>query len=188
MQVEQLYTPCGATNDQLLQHVETDMLLGLAVHQLTASIPDSYPGAKDVRELVCQLGCSALYSLWSKTSLHQLPLPAAYTGPQLALHVMRSPLGPSFVQQQQQQQEPQRQQQQIRYHFLAPISQLLTELLPLLSSYCLGRVQQQRGQRQQLPKNCNSSCSWVVAEGRELGVRSPVSIWRQQSGLSAPQL
>lgn len=41
-------TPCGASNAQLLLGLETDMLLGLAVHQLAASIPASYPGAQDV--------------------------------------------------------------------------------------------------------------------------------------------
>ena len=161
MQVDELYTPFGAITDRLLLQLEIDMLLGLAVHQLTASIPDSFSLAQGARELACELKCSALYMLWNKTSLHQLSLPAAYTGPQLALQVMQSPLGsPSLLEQQQQQPQPQPQplspppqdqqplQQQPQYYTIAPTSQLLTELLPLLTSYCLARVHQQREQQQ----------------------------------------
>jgi hypothetical protein len=41
MQAQYLSTPCGASNAQLLLLLETDMLLSLAVNQLTGSIPDS---------------------------------------------------------------------------------------------------------------------------------------------------
>jgi hypothetical protein len=131
---------------QLLLQVETDMLLGLVVHQLTASIPDSYPGALGVRQWAfCHLNCSSLLKVFERTKsgLHQLPLSAAYTGPQLTLQVMPSPLGPpAAVLHGQQQQQQQRQQPQ--WNTVTPAAQLLTELLPLLTSYCLARLQQRR--------------------------------------------
>ena len=142
MQVNELSTSSGATSTQLLlQLVETDMLLGLAVHQLTASIPDSYPGAQAAREAAFKLSKSALLELsQSSISLHRLPLPAPYTGPQLALQIMPSPLGPPApAALQQVQHQPQ-------CYTVTPTAQLLTELLPLLTSYCLARVQQQHDQ------------------------------------------
>lgn len=98
MQVEHLSTPCGASNARLLQQMEMHMLLTLMVHQLTASIPASYPGAKEARIRACYLNCTP--SLWPTTSLHRLPLPAAYTGPQLALQAMPSLVGGQHSRQQ----------------------------------------------------------------------------------------
>jgi hypothetical protein len=172
MQVEQLCTLSGsaASNDQLLRMVETDMLLGLAVHQLTASIPVSYPGAKVVGELASKLLYYALFALWEKISMHQLPLPAAYTGPQLALQVMRSPLGPSLLQQQQQQQQEPQQQQ---YYTVAPSSQLLTELLPLLTSYGLSRVQQECARREQLLGALQQQLQQGGGGGQAAGLKEP---------------
>jgi hypothetical protein len=96
-QVEQLFSSSSLASTQLLLRLETDMLLGLAVQQLTASIPDSYPGAQAARDTACQFQCSGLLTLWNKAPagcLHMLPLPAAYVGPQLAIQVTLSPLGP----------------------------------------------------------------------------------------------
>lgn len=96
--------------------------------------------------------------LFSNTtfSLHQLssvPLPAAYTGPGLALQVMPSPLGPPFPVLHGQQQLEQPMQQQLHYYTVTPTAQLRTDLLPLLTSYCMTRVQEQhRAIRQQLPE------------------------------------
>jgi hypothetical protein len=85
----------GAFSAQLLQQLETDMLLGLVVMQLTASIPDSHPRAEEARDLACELGsCDPLHSFWMVAGLHQLPRPAAYTGPQLALQLLPSLLKP----------------------------------------------------------------------------------------------
>jgi hypothetical protein len=111
VQVEELCTQIGTHNDRLLLQLETDMLLGLMVHQLTASIPASHPGAQAVHDETRHLGCPRMLSLmWSKADLHQLPLPAAYTGPQLALQVMPCLLGaptPPETDQPQQPQQPQ---------------------------------------------------------------------------------
>ena len=81
----------GALNAQLLLQLETDALLGLMAHQLAASIPASYPDGNAASDFACQLG-SSLGDLWQKVDLHKLPLPAAYTGPQVALQVMPSAL------------------------------------------------------------------------------------------------
>jgi hypothetical protein len=157
LQVQQWSTPSGPSSTELLRHIETDMLLGLVVHQLTASIPDSDPmvttvTVKDIRAVGHRHAGTPLRKLWHKTSLHQLPLPAPYTAPQLALQVMPSPLGPpaptQLPQGQQSQLLPPLQQQQ--YYTVAPTAQLLTELLPLLTSYCLTTAQQQQQQGQQL--------------------------------------
>lgn len=79
---------------------EMHMLLSLMVHQLqlTASIPTSYQAAKEARIRACYLNCTP--SLWARTSLHRLPLPAAYTGPQLALQAMPSLVGGQHSRQQ----------------------------------------------------------------------------------------
>jgi hypothetical protein len=111
MQVQQLYTPCGASNAQLLLQLETNMLLGLMVHQLTTSILDSYQASRSVRDTACKLRCSAVSCLSAKISLHKVPLSAPYTGPQLALQVIPSPLGPPPPHQSQQQQQQRRQQE-----------------------------------------------------------------------------
>jgi hypothetical protein len=147
----------GPSISELLLHIETDLLLGLAVHQLTASIPSSYLGAKDVRSRAQKLGCTLLRMLWEETSLHVLLVPAAYKGPQLALQIIPSPLLPPLpqpieplVQLWQQLQRQRLQQQQLQLHTVTPTSQLLTELLPLLTSYCLATAQLQRQQWQQL--------------------------------------
>jgi hypothetical protein len=79
----------------------------------------------------------------NKTSLHQLPLPAAYTGPQLALQVTPSQL-------QQPPQQPSQQGQQPQCYTVTPTPQLLAELLPLLTSHCLAKVQQQHAPQQQM--------------------------------------
>ena len=171
MQVQQLTTPCGTANAQLLLQLETDMLLGLAVHQLVATMPASFPKQHALSELACRLKCSALASLRVKANLHKLPLPAAYTGPQLAVQVMPSPLGvpppPTPLSQgeqqqhqQQQQQSPHQQQQQPHHqqqhqqqpqcYTVAPTAQLLAELLPLLTSQCLYKVHEQQGLREEL--------------------------------------
>ena len=131
----------GAFSAQLLLQLETDMLLSLAMLQLTASIPDSNPGALVAREMACQLcSCGALFQLWQGTNLHQLPRPAAYTGPQLALQLLPSPFKQPPLPQQQQRQ--QRQQQPAEWCVLAPTAPLLTELLPLLTRQCLFQLQQ----------------------------------------------
>jgi hypothetical protein len=149
-QVQHWSTPFGGPTTELLRHIETDLLLALVVHQLTASIPDSYPTAKNIRNRAHEHGCTPLRKLWHKTSLHHLPIPAPYTGPQLALKVMPSLLGPPRQGQQSQQQQQQSQQQQQQYYTVTPIGQLVKELLPLLTSYCLETAQQQQQQRQQL--------------------------------------
>ena len=128
MQVDEALGLDSAPSPQLLRHVETDMLLGLAVQQLTASILDSYPQAQEAREKACQLKCAPLLRLFVKTGWHRLPLSEGYPGPQLALQVMPSPAG----------------------YTVTPTGQLLTELLPLLTSYCLSRLQQLHEHRQQL--------------------------------------
>jgi hypothetical protein len=92
-QVEQ----AGAISGQLLLQLETDMLM---VRQLTACIPDSHPGAQGAHEAAYQLHASTLWDLWHATSLHKLLLPATYTGPQVALQLLPSPLQPPSLQQQ----------------------------------------------------------------------------------------
>jgi hypothetical protein len=146
------------------------MLLELAVQQLTASIPAGslYHAA---RGAACKLHCIGILTLYHMTSL--LPLPAAYTGPQLAMQVIPSPLGaapPQLLSQQQQRPQPQpqqplpqqpqpqqpppqqpklqqpqssqQQQAEPQWYTVTPSAQLLTELLPLLTSYCLAKVQE----------------------------------------------
>jgi hypothetical protein len=126
----------GAFSAQLLLQLETDMLLSLAMLQLTASIPDSNPGAPLACEMACQLcSCGALFQLWQGTNLHQLPRPAVYYGPQLALQLLPSPFKQPPPQQQQQ-------QQPAEWCVLAPTAPLLTELLPLLTRQALSQLQQ----------------------------------------------
>ena len=133
------------------------MLLCLMVHQLTASIPDSYPRALEVCQWACQLACNSLWTFFQRATcgLHHLPLSAAYSGPQLALLVTPSSLGPTLAAQQAQQaQQPcaQHPQQRLQWYNVTPTAQLLTELLPLLTSYSINRVQQHhRAAGQQLP-------------------------------------
>ena len=152
LQVKHLTSACGTYNAQLLQHLELYMLLGLAMHQLTASIPASFSKAQDVRAGACQLNCSPLLSLYIKTSLHKLPLSAAYTGPQLALQVQPSVLGPPLPISVSLEQQPQLppQQQQLQWYTVTPTAQLLTELLPLLVSFCRNKLQQQQEDLKQL--------------------------------------
>jgi hypothetical protein len=182
LQVEHMPSPCGAFSGQLLLHLEMHMLLGLSMQQLTASIPASCPKAQDVRAIACQLDCSPLKILFDNTSLHDLPLAAAYTGPQLALHatpsVLRPPLpaplllGQQPQQQQPQQQQPQQQQPQAQAQQLpqrytvTPTAQLLTELLPLLTSYCQTQVQQQDKNLQQLTEVLEQQLQHAHAAGQ----------------------
>ena len=147
-QAEQLSTPCGAANARLLLQLETDMLLGLAIHQLAASTWSSHPSAQALCELACQLGHTALMRLQCKVPLHKLPLSAAYTGPQLALQLQ--PAVPSSLPVGQQPIPPLPQGQQQQCHIVMPTAQLLAELLPLLTSRCLSMLQQQHAQWQQL--------------------------------------
>jgi hypothetical protein len=57
----QLNQPNSAFSAELLLQWETALLLNLAVLQLTASIPDSYPGAQAVRDHACLFaGCDPL--------------------------------------------------------------------------------------------------------------------------------
>lgn len=57
----QVHQAKGAFSPQLMLQLETDMLLTLAVLQLTAGIPDSYPGARSARELAYrELNCGSL--------------------------------------------------------------------------------------------------------------------------------
>jgi hypothetical protein len=72
LQVKHLSSPCGASNAQLLLQLELHMLLGLVVHQLTASIPATYLKAEDVRAVAYQLNCSPLLKFFIKTNLHIL--------------------------------------------------------------------------------------------------------------------
>ena len=144
----------GAVSAQMLLQLETEMLLNLMVRQLTASIPDSYPRAQAAREAVYQLHAAPFARLWHATSLHKLPRPAAYTGPQVALQLLPSPLQPLSLQQQQQREQQQeadereeqgQQGQQVQpaeWCVLAPTAPLLAELLPLLTHQFLKKLQQ----------------------------------------------
>ena len=203
MQAQYLSTPYGASNAQLLLLLETNMLLSLAVNQLTASIPDSCPGAIEARTQAWCLN-KALQYVSHKVNLHQLSLPAAYTGPQLAPQVMPSILGPppsaalqqgqqlQHLQQplqpppQQQQQQPlqppppplqQQQQQQpsqqaeTHWCTIAATAQLLTELLPLLPSPCLARVQHQQQQKHQHMQKLQQALQMQLQQGLALGAR-----------------
>jgi hypothetical protein len=104
----------GVVSGQLLLQLETDMLLNLMVRQLTTSIPDSYPGAQAAREGAYQLYAAPFSKIWHATSLHKLPQLSGYTGPQVALQLLPSPLQPLSQQQQAKEQHLQQQQQQRR--------------------------------------------------------------------------
>ena len=165
----------GAVSGQLLLQLEADMLLNLMVRQLTASIPDSYHGAQAAREAAYQLHATPFSRLLHATSLHKLPHLSGYTGPQVALPLLPSPLQPLSLQQQQQrlraegqqqqrlraegqqqlQQEQRRaeeqqlqQEQPVGWCVLAPTAPLLTELLPLLPHQFLTQLQQNLQQQQ----------------------------------------
>jgi hypothetical protein len=156
----------SAFNAQLLLQMQTDLLLSLMLLQLTASIPDSHPGAQAARDLACQLcNFDALHSLWRATDIlgfHQLPRPAAFTGPQLVLQLLPSPFEPQQstpVQPQQRRRHQQRQRHQLRQQqqftqrcVLAPTAPLLTELLPLLTRFGLAQLQQEQERQQQQKK------------------------------------
>jgi hypothetical protein len=154
MQVDEALGLDSAPSPQLLRHVETDMLLGLAVQQLTASILDSYPQAQEAREKACQLKCAPLSRLFVKTGLHRLPLSEGYPGPQLALQVMPSPAG----------------------YTVTPTGQLLTELLPLLTTYCRSRVQQLHEHRQQLLETLGQLLQQAEGGVQGSGVRASAAI------------
>jgi hypothetical protein len=146
----------GAFSGQLLLQLETDLLLSLAVLQLTASLPDSHPGAQEAREVACQLcSCEPLRNLWRLDGLHKLPRPAACTGPQLALQLLPSPLdaqqsAPELRQQEQQHPSlPEQQEEPAERCMLALAAPLLTELLPLLTRLGLKELQQQEQWQQQ---------------------------------------
>jgi hypothetical protein len=148
-----------AFSAQLLLQLETDLLLSLATLQLTASIPDSHPAALAARDAACQLcNYDALHTLCSAASLHQVPRPAACTGPQVALQLLVSPfltaesqqLAPVLSQQRRRhQQRRPHQQQLVEGCVLAPTAPLLTELLPLLTRLGLTQLQQEQGRQQE---------------------------------------
>jgi hypothetical protein len=132
----------GAFSAELLLQLETDLLLALALLQLTASIPDSYPGARAARDMACQLCNFASWQTLSfATDFHKLPRPANYTGPQLALQLLPCRNAPQL----------QQQQQPAEWCVLTPSTLLLTQLLPLLITHCLTQLQRQqrRAQRRQ---------------------------------------
>jgi hypothetical protein len=85
----------GVFNEQLLLQLETDLLLSLMMMQLTASIPDSTPGAQAARDAACLLCGGPLHGLWRAARLHKMPEPDAwhYTGPQ-ALQLLPFPVDP----------------------------------------------------------------------------------------------
>jgi hypothetical protein len=153
----------GAMSTKLLRQLETHLLLHLVLLQLTASIPDSFPGAQPARDMVCRLKCESLYDLFYDIEkrcvrLHQH---APYMGPQLALQLLPLPPSlyplPSGLPQQQQQQQQQQQwekgdqpeggkqrqhEQPAEWRLVAPSADLLTELLPLLVRHCRTQLQQ----------------------------------------------
>jgi hypothetical protein len=143
----------GAFTAQLLLQVETYLLLHLTVLQLTASIPDSYPGVRPARDVVCLLDCEPLYSL-CRAAETRCVKQEAYTGPQLALQLLPSPPRSQALPQQQQQQqraggEQQQQEQHAEWGLVAPTAPLLTQLLPLLTRHCLAQLQQEQQRQQQ---------------------------------------
>ena len=148
----------GVFSGQLLLQLETDMLLHLAVLQLTASIPDGHAWPPVVSAATCLLCCAPLQNLWQAVNLYQLPQPAGYTGPQLALQLLPSLLGPRPApelprqQQQQQQQEGAEQQEPAEWCVLTPSAPLLKELLPLLIRRCRAQLRQDEQLRQQQQK------------------------------------
>jgi hypothetical protein len=162
----------GAFSAQMLLQLETDMLLSLAVLQLTASMPDSHPGAQAAHALACGFDGGPLHKLWIAADIHRLPRPAAYSGSQVALQMLTFSCGqqqptlqlprqqqehqqlalPKPQQedglavlqlQQQQQQSPQQEEGQSgEWCVFAPTAALLAELLPLLTRHCQAHVQQ----------------------------------------------
>ena len=147
----------GAFTAQLLQQLETDMLLSLTVVQLTANIPDSYPGAQAARDLACQMcGFDPLYSFWCVGGLHQLPRPADYKGPLLALQLLPSLLRPQLPPEQLQ--PPQQQQSQplpLQQPPMQPTSQQQLQQPPVqqqLQQQELYAPQPQALQQQQRPE------------------------------------
>jgi hypothetical protein len=150
----------GAFSAQLLPQVETYLLLHLMLLQLTASIPDSYPGAQPARDMVCRLYCGPLYDLYSGMEQRcvKLPKQGACLGPQLALQLLPWPPGlqalPQQQRQQQQQQlqreeeeQPDQREQLAEWGLVVPTATLLTQLLPLLSRHWLAQQRQQQQQQ-----------------------------------------
>jgi hypothetical protein len=70
MQIGVLSTPCGAANAHLLQQLELQMLLGMLMYQLTASIPASYPRAQEVQAAAHPSQEHPLSTLFAKADLH----------------------------------------------------------------------------------------------------------------------
>jgi hypothetical protein len=167
VQVEQAK---GVVSGQLLLQLETDLLLTLVVRQLTASILDSHPGAQAAREVAYHLNAAPFARMWRATSLHKLPQLATYTGPQVALQLLPSPLLPlsppprPLPPQQQHQQrrrvrravrrQAQQPEQPVDWWVLAPTAPLLTELLPLLKQQSYTQLQRHLEQQQQQPEAC----------------------------------
>jgi hypothetical protein len=136
-QVDQAH---GVFDAQLLLQLETDLLLTLAMLQMTANIPDSCPGAQAACEAAYMLCCGPMHGVWSEARLAKLP-ETAYTGPQLALQLLP---------QQPQQPSPSHDgDQSTQWCLLAPSAPLLTELLPLLTRSCLRQLQQYKEHWQQ---------------------------------------
>jgi hypothetical protein len=157
----------GALSAQLLLQLETGLLLSLAVLQLTFGIPDSHPAAQAARDLACQLcSCHALLPMCPATGRYQLSRPAAYTGPQLALQLLPSPLQP-WQQQQQQQQQQQGRQQPAEWCAVAPTAPFLSELLPLLTVHCIRQLQQ-------LQQQCPTMPAALAFGATALGVNNSV--------------
>jgi hypothetical protein len=182
------HTP-GRFTAQLLLQAETDMLLNLAVQQLAATIPDSFPGAHAAQTWICQLYCGSLYSLYSHTDLHKLPRLAAYTGPQVALQLQPSPFRPQQLLLLQQQEGQQQQEQPAELCVLAPTVPLLTELLPLLMRHCLTQQQWHQEQQQQLQQHELPSFLAVVCPNllslRTMLMCSVVPSFRSTAGAAA---
>ena len=124
------------------------MLLSLAVMQLTASIPDSHPGAYAAQHVMLPASCAAAApcTVCCGSVLPKMPRPGAYTGPQQALQLVYSQL---------ELQRPSPRLPQGQQHadscVLVPTATLLSELLPLLISHCRTQLQRHRAQQQQHP-------------------------------------
>jgi hypothetical protein len=158
----------------MLLQLETDMLLSLALMQLTASIPDSSPGAEAARAAVVRLQCEPLSRVWQVAGHHMLRRPTAYRGPLLALQLLPSapeqqqqPLATGHQQQQQQQDQPlptevPHQQQQLQQQQDQPL--LPGQQLQQQQQQPPGQQQQPSGQQQQQQQGPAEWCTVAPTE------------------------
>jgi hypothetical protein len=152
-------------SQQPLLQMEARMLLTLVVLQLTAGLPAEHQAA-----LTAQLPQFPLYSIYRSQGLHNVPLAAAYTGPQLALQVWPTPAGVGALRQEQhQEQQPPAQTGSVQspvHCVLAPTAGFLAEVLPLLTQRCLNglaALQEGRQQQQQQKPGAETQGSGGVA-------------------------